>query len=274
MKKILSFVILSFALLTLFTACKKQDTKQQMISNVEHLKYDTIVAKPVDVASMNRADSCRYRADNVLRRYPEMYYATDHLTEAYKTWEAQERDFVEKVFVGKGRKNKSILAKNAQKLSNRMEQLNFIEALTAIVIDGADAEAFKNTNLSNVSDEKLMTECYRKIFFSIHDGIKSSNDDYSSDEMRTACEQARRSWLNYIKATDELLGTMPADVRAPMQQAIHNIICLHAIDLRNCYVQYWHENIPGFVLNDNCEEEQFEAADYTALKMRPWLNTK
>lgn len=271
MRKVLSLFIISFAVFSLLSACKSRSAKQQMLSNVEHLQYDTIVAKPVDLSSRNRADSCRYRADVVLRKYPEMYHATDHVTEAYKKWESQERDFIEKVFVGKDQTNKKNLAGHAQKLNQRLEQLNFIEPLTEIIADGADAEVLTTTRLTTIPDEKTMNECYRKIFFSISDGIATSNNDYSSDEMRTACERARLSWLNYIKATDELLGTMPAEVRTAMQRAIQNIICLHAIDLRNCYVQYWASNLPGFVLTDDCKDEDLEACNYSALNMCRWM---
>lgn len=261
------FYIYLLLALSLFTACKKQDTKHRLLTEIEHYNIDTIKAKPVDMASMDRADSCRYRADEVLRKYPEMFHATDDVTKKYKLWLEQERDFITKVFVGKDSKTKAIYSKNTQRLSQRLEQLNFIEPLTAVIIDGADASSFSSTKLTTTPDEKAITDCYRTIMFRIGSGIDSSKNDYSSDEMRTACERARRSWLKYIQATDEILQALPEECRPAMQQGIRNIICLHAIDLRNCYAQYWLDRQPEFILKDDCTQEAFEASDYTVLNM-------
>ena len=236
-----------------------------MLTEIEHYNIDTIKAKPIDTAHMDRADSCRYRADNVLRKYPEMYHATDDVTKAYSKWIDLERDFILKVFVNKDSKSNAIYAKNNTKLNNRLQHLNFIEPLTAIIIDGAEATSFVDTKLKNTPDEKAITEYYRNIMFRIRDGIKSSKDNYSTDEMRSACEKARRAWLDYIKSTDALLRTMPAECLPAMQQSISNIICLHAIDLHNCYVQYWSATVQSFVLKDDCTPEMFESSTFEAL---------
>lgn len=254
----------------LFTSCKKQNTKQRILSNVENLQYDTIKARPVDMSNMTHADSCRYRADEVLRKYPEMYHATDIVTEAYNKWASQEREFIEKTLVGKNGHGRHAFDNKAAALEHRLQQLNFIEPLMAIIIDGADESSFRSTNLST-PDEDAMKQYYRTIFLRIGDGIKNTNNDYSSDEMRTACEKARLDWSNYIKKANELLQTMPAECQPAMYQAICNIICLHAIDLHNCYVQYWTDHVPGFILKDDCQNEDFEAADYKALLMLKWM---
>lgn len=267
MKSNLFLFLILLSMLSLFTACKKQTTKQKLLSEIENFQIDTIKAKPVDTANMNRADSCRYRADDVLRHYPEMYHATDNVTRAYRLWMELERDFIEKVFVGKDHKAKTLFERNNEKLDHRLEKLNFIEPLTAVIIDGAETSSFADTKLTTTPDEKAITDCYRKIMFRIKSGINSSKNDYSSDEMRTACERARRAWTEYIKSIDELLNTMPAECQVPMQQAIHNIICLHAIDLHNCYVQYWHDGTPGFILKDDCTPEAFASSAFEALNL-------
>lgn len=271
--KILLFTIL-LATLTFFAACKKQSTKQRLLSEIENFQIDTIKAKPVDTANMDRADSCRYRADGVLRHYPEMYHATDDVTKTYNLWLEQERDFIQKVFVGKDSKTQTIFTKNTENLNRRLELLNFIEPLTAIIIDGAEAASFSDTKLTNTPDEKAITECYRTIMLRIRSGIKNSNDDYSSDEMRTACEKARRYWLNYISSINELIGTMPAGCQPAMQQSIRNIICMHAIDLHNCYVQYWFNGQPGFILKDDCTQETFDSSTFDALNLCYSMNKK
>ena len=253
--------------LTFFAACKKQTTKQRLLSEIESYQIDTIKAKPVDFANMNRADSCRYRADEVLRKYPEMYHATDDVTKTYKLWMEKENDFIQKVFIGKNSKLQAIFTKNREKLNSRLEKLNFIEPMTAIIIDGADAASFADTKITATPDEKEITECYRQIMSRIRSGIKNTKTDYSSDEMRSACEVARRAWLNYIKSIDELMATLPAECQPAMQQGIHNIISLHAIDLHNCYVQYWFEHQPGFILKDDCTQEMFESSTFEALNL-------
>lgn len=270
---ILLFTIL-LATLSFFTACKKQTTKQRLLDEIENYQIDTIKAKPVDTANMNRADSCRYRADAVLRHYPEMYHATDDVAKTHKLWLEQERDFIQKVFVGKDSKTQAIFAKNTEKLNRRLEQLNFIEPLTAIIIDGAKAASFADTKLTRIPDEKAITGCYRTIMLRIRSGIKNSNDDYSSDEMRTACEKARRYWLNYINSINELIGTMPAECQPAMQQSIRNIICMHAIDLHNCYIQYWFDGQPGFILKDDCTPEMFESSTFEALNLCKSMDKK
>lgn len=274
MKSKILLVTILLATLTFFAACKKQSTKQRLLSEIENFQIDTIKAKPVDTANMDRADSCRYRADGVLRHYPEMYHATDDVTKTYNLWLEQERDFIQKVFVGKDSKTQTIFTKNTENLNRRLERLNFIEPLTAIIIDGADATSFSDTKLTNTPDEKAITECYRTIMFRIRSGISNSKDDYSSDEMRTACEKARRSWLNYINSINELMGTMPAECQPAMQQSVYNIICLHAIDLHNCYIQYWHDSVPGFTLKDDCTPEMFESSTFEALNLCKNMNVK
>ncbi len=266
MKYYIKISIFIAVALTVFCACKNQNTKQRLLSEIENYQIDTVKAKPVDMANMSRADSCRYRADEVLRKYPEMYHATDDVTKTYNLWMEKERDFIQKVFVGKDSKMQAIFTKNKEKLDRRLERLNFIEPMTAIIIDGADASAFADTKISP-PDESAITDCYRKIMFRIGSGIKSSKDEYSSDEMRSACEVARRAWLNYIKSVDKLMGTLPAESQDVMQQGIHNIICLHAIDLHNCYIQYWKAPVPGFVLKDDCSPEMFESSTFEALNM-------
>lgn len=261
---ILLFSILLVTLSSL-TACKKQSTKQRLLSEIENFQIDTIKAKPVDTANMNRADSCRYRADGVLRHYPEMYHATDNVTKTYQLWVEKESDFIQKVFVGKDSKLQAIFDRNREKLNSRLEKLNFIEPMTAIIIDGAGVASFSDVQITNTPDEKAITECYRQIMRRIRSGIKSSKDDYSSDEMRSACEVARRAWMNYINSIDELMGTLPAECQPAMQQGMHNIICLHVIDLHNCYVQYWNATIPGFVLKDDCTQEKLESSSFEAL---------
>lgn len=265
MKKALLFLVLSLTIFSLLTSCKKHSAKQKLLSEVENYQIDTIKAKPVDTANMNRADSCRYRADEVLRHYPEMYHATDNVTKTYKLWVEKESDFIQKVFVGKDSKLQAIFAKNREKLNSRLEKLNFIEPMTAIIIDGAGAASFSDVQITNTPDEKAITECYRQIMRRIRSGIKSSQNDYSSDEMRSACEVARRAWMNYINSIDELMGTLPAECQPAMKQGIHNIICLHFIDLHNCYVQYWNATIPGFVLKDDCTQERLESSTFEAL---------
>lgn len=265
MKSFLKISIFFVSALSLFTACKQQNTKQRLLSEIENYHIDTIKAKPVDTANMNRADSCRYRADEVLRKYPEMYHATDDVTKTYNLWMEKEKDFIQKVFVGKDTQSQAIFAKNREKLNSRLQRLNFIEPMTAIIIDGAQTASFADTKLTTTPDETAMTQCYRQIMLRIRSGVKSSKNDYSSDEMRSACEVARRAWLNYINSIDELMATLPAECQPAMQQGMSNIICLHAIDLRNCYVQYWHSSEPGFILKDDCPQKLFESSNYEAL---------
>lgn len=267
MKSHINISILLIVLLSVFCACKKQNTKQRLLSNIENYQIDTIKAKPVDMANMSRADSCRYRADEVLRKYPEMYHATDDVTKTYNLWIEKEREFIQKVFVGKDSKSQAIFNKSREKLNSRLERLNFIEPMTAIIIDGADASAFSDTKITTIPDEDAITDCYRKIMLRIRSGIKGSKDEYSSDEMRSVCEVARRAWLNYIQSINKLMGTLPAESQAVMQQGIQNIICLHAIDLHNCYIQYWNAAVPGFVLKDDCTQEMFESSTFEALNM-------
>lgn len=267
MKSFLKISIFFVAALSLFTACKQQTTKQRLLSEIENYQIDTIKAKPVDTANMNRADSCRYRANEVLRHYPEMYHATDDVTKTYNLWLEKENDFIQKVFVGKDSKSQALFNKNREKLNSRLERLNFIEPMTAIIIDGAQTASFADTKLTDTPDEKATTECYRNIMSRIRSGIKSSKNEYSSDEMRSACEVARRAWLNYIQSIDELMATLPAECQSAMQQGMRNIICLHVIDLHNCYIQYWHDSQPGFILKDDCTQDAYSASNFEALNL-------
>lgn len=253
--------------LFIICSCKDKSPQQKMLTEIEHYNIDTIKAKPIDTAHMDRADSCRYRADNVLRKYPEMYHATDQVTTAYRKWADLERDFIQKVFVGKDRTTNATFSKARTRLDHRLQQLNFIEPLTAIIIDGQST--FADTKLTATPDDKAVTEYYRKPMFMIRDGISDTKTEYSTDEMRSACEKARRAWLDYIHSTDILLKTMPDDLRPIMQQAVRNIVCLHAIDLRNCYAQYWFNGQPGFVLKDDCPQDVFDASSYEALSFCP-----
>lgn len=273
MKSSLSIVTILLLLFSVFTSCKQQTAKQRLISKIENYNIDTIEAKPVDISTLDSAGLFRQSVDEVLRHYPEMYHAMDNATHAYNTWIKAERLFIERDFVGKNSKALQVFAQNAASLDNRFLQLNFIKPLKSIIIDDAEASAFENTKLTMTLDEKYVKSCYRTTMYAICDGIQNSTDDYSSDEMRTACERARLAWNDYINATNNLIASMPSECQPAMIIAMREIVNLHIIDLHNCYIQYWAPNHQVPLLNDTSSDEDLESSSFEALSLLRWMKS-
>lgn len=266
MSRYLSYIIiltLSFA----FVGCKQKSTKQSLIEDVEQFHIDTIEAKPVDTNNMTDAQRCRYRADEVLRKYPELYHATDKVQKLYDKWEERERIFIETVFVNKQKKVASVFQKNEKKLNARFDKKNFIFPLCAVLSDDTENTNLVSLPLQITDDEKTYTDVYREITFAIPDAIKSSDKSYSTDELRTAAEKARRAWLEYINAMPDFINELPEQCRDRMMTALLRIKTLQLIDLKNCYGNYWLSGKQGWLLPDDAPQDRVDNAEMLGLHM-------
>lgn len=273
MKKIPFILILT--LILVLSGCKqKQNRQQKMISDIEHFNIDTVKAKNVDLHPVTRADSCRSKADIVLRKYPEMYHATDQMQRNYKKWTEEETKYLTFVFVGKDKQHNAEYRKHKRQFETRLEQLNFIEPLCAILTDDDNDKSLSEIDTRLTLDEKAYKDIYHEVMFSVKDGLKSNKTEFSTDEMRTVCEKALMSWQQYIDGLTELLKTMPQEAEPLMEKAILRIKLLHYIDLRNYYITYWSNIKAPFILKDNATDEQISNSKSPALHYCSWMEVK
>lgn len=270
MFRYLSYIIILTLSFT-FIGCKQKNTKQQLINEIEHYRIDTIEAKPVDTNNMTDAQRCRYRADEVLRKYPEMYHAADKVQKKFDRWKEQELIFIDRVFVNKDKEHAAVYRKQEKILLERLDKLNFIYPLCAVLCDDAETDGNVSArNDASDADNEEANSPYRKIMFIVNDGIKESAATYSTDEMRSAVEKARRAWTDYMSVMPELLKTMPEQCVPYMENAIETFKRLHDVDLHNCYLTYWSNIKPAWLLKDDCTDEQLSTSNYEALKMCEW----
>lgn len=242
-----------------------------MISQLEHYNIDTIEAKPVDLKNMTEAQRCRYRADYILRKYPELYHAADKVEILFDRWVENETKYLETVFINKDKEHLRTYNKKSAEFQKRLDRMNFIYPLCAALYDETNSELFREPVIKENISDTLFTRVYEKIMFSVKDGMKTSNSTNGTNEMRTAASKARKAWNEYINALPELLQLMPSETTPQLSNAFANIKALHYIDLHNCYASYWNKGKQEWLLKDSDDMEAISNHPFIALNMCPWF---
>lgn len=256
-------VIITLYILTIMfslSACKQKSKEQTLIENIEQFHIDTIVAKPLDkpVAEMTAAEKCRYKADMILRKYPELYNATDMVQKLYYKWIEREKDFIHIALINKDKESEQIFSRNEEKFNARMEELYFVEPLCAAIYEDNTAGYLTPMKMQMIPDKKILENCYYAVAFALPDGEKDSSKGYSTDERRTACGRAMKAWEEYINAFEVFLPAVPEQCRTDVETGLIKIRQKHIIDLKNIYLSLWTNNKPAWLLNDDATDEQIK----------------
>lgn len=250
--------IIALIFLALFASCSSRKTKDKLIADIEQYSIDTIVAKPIKkpLDQLTDAEKCRMKADNVLRKYPELFNAADVLTRKYNRWLECEEEFIRLSFVNDDTQRGKILAANKTRLSQRMEQMNVIEPLCASIYDENDAVVLQPLKLHTVPDEKAFEEAYTAVKMAILNTYIGKKQSGELDKRMTACELARMAWADYVSAFPSFLSEVPEQCRMRVELGMERLQRLHMLDLRNIYMQYWLEDKPGLLLPDDTDNEK------------------
>lgn len=212
---------------------------------------------------------CRHNADEIMRKYPELYHSADKVQRLFNKWQEREREYFEKVLVGIDTKRRQQMLRQYPQFCMRLESKNIIEALYAALSGQTDAmplQPLVTAARQRGFADADYTEAYRKVMFTIPDGLESDTDGHSTAELRSACEKARKAWIAYTEAIPALLQAVPEASQQAVARGETRLRRMHIIDLYNCYAAYWAENNPLWILRDASTDEQIDTHRADALQ--------
>lgn len=163
-----NFIIAS-TIIFLLTSCggNKTKTNTKLIEEIEQLQVDTVVTPPDEVL-------CSVSADEVLRRYPELYHSSKKAIKTYNLW--------------------------AKQVDNN--QLTDCFNISEII----------NKVLQNNSDQPLVSEW--PDMSDIDKQYLKMIDQATTADSKSAIGRERHTWKEYMTQLQNIVQTLPEECRA------------------------------------------------------------
>ena len=164
-----NYFIIASTITFLLASCggNKAKTNTRLIEEIEQLQVDTVVTPPDEVL-------CSVSADEVLRRYPELYHSSKKAIKTYNLWAKQ---------VGN---------------SKLTDCFNISEILNKVLQISSDQySASEWPDMSGIDKQYLMMI-----------------DQATTAERKTVIGRERHTWKEYMAQLQNIVQTLPEECRA------------------------------------------------------------
>lgn len=239
-------------------AKKRSANKQELLEDIAHFDIDTI-----DTTNKEQIGSAD--VDEVLRHYPELYYAAENVQKFYNKWAETEQAMIATVYVGKDKARVAKCKKNADRFAKRLEERNVATLLDYVLFSSEEPK-----DVEFVGDEPT-SDYYLTIMSSIADGMTENGEHAKTDEMRSAVGYARRAWADYLAAAQRMIDAVPAGAHTRYIKAVNEMVRHHRVDLANRYYPYYTGDTPAWLLKDDATDEDIKQFDFIGDNGLDWF---
>lgn len=240
-------------------AKQRSANKQNLLENIAHFDVDTI--DTTDKEPIGSSD-----VDEVLRHYPELYYAAENVQKLYNKWAETEQAMITTVYVGKEKSRVAKAKKNEARFAKRLEERSVATLLDYVLFSSEEP-----TDVEFIDDEST-SDFYLSIMSTISDDMIENGQHAKTDAMRSAVGYARRTWADYLSAAQKMIDAVPEESRARYIKVVNEMVRLHRVDLANRYYPYYTGDTPAWLLKDDATDDDIKQFEFIGDNGLDWFD--
>ncbi len=222
------FTILAFSVLIISCGGKGgNEKKNALVEDIESFGVDTIVQSPEEAKDFPSLY-------DILRRYPELFHATEKAEKEFDKWVVDEKSMIDKVIIANGKSEQEYSTKHEPELEAAVGAMDVRNALQIALTDPT------YTNVADVwVDNEIIMQEYLQILSSVDENPElESLSQEERNNLKSEVGHARKSWKAYMDKVIEITPAVPDDYRGVYISCFNNIMRQHLADLRNRYCEY------------------------------------